>query len=294
MPSVSDMTDRNHRLFSLCQCNPTKCMKIEARLLLESACSFSIYILWHHLEEVHPGIFSLWDKIHFDPSPLWHSERKFDWFIRPASPQPPFNETVIAHGRPALHRRKWKRGDQREEMWTEYVTLGTINPAHTPTKSEGEKIRHVAKKDGEMKFVCLCGKDSKFNHDWEENTVGKKRVYWPKFFHLTKSGNPSPPAPFLHRQTENTQTARGDLAVDASLPFQQPRLFLVLDDQPDVGIWLLSFSTWTLVSSEADTGQKRSDSQVVSVGTGSTSELKFDQSQPAQTPMELAWYPTSL
>ncbi len=143
-------------------------MKIEAQLLLESACCLSIYILWHHLEEVHPGIFSRWDKIHLDPSPLWHSERKFDWFIRPASPQPPFNETVIAHGRPALQRRMWRRGErQRTEMWTEYVTRGTINPTHTQMESEGKKMREMARekmgRESERERGVLG-----IQYDWEQ------------------------------------------------------------------------------------------------------------------------------
>ena len=125
-------------------------MKIVAQLLLDAACCLSIYTLWHHLEEVHPGIFSRWDKIHLDPSPLWHSERKFDWFIRPASPQPPFNETVIAHGRPALQRRMWRRGErQRTEMWTEYVTWGTINPTHTHTHTYTHTHTHTHEEWGE-------------------------------------------------------------------------------------------------------------------------------------------------
>lgn len=106
-------------------------MKIEAQLLLESACWLQ-HILWHHLEEVHPGIFSCWDKIHLDPSPSGTARGSLIDLSGLRLPQPPFNETVIAHGRPALQRRMWRRGErQRAEMWTEYVTQCTINPTHT-------------------------------------------------------------------------------------------------------------------------------------------------------------------
>lgn len=119
--------------------------------------------------KMHPGRLSRWDKIHFDPSPLWHSEGKFDWFIRPASPQPPFNETVIAHGRPALHRRREKKCGQNVKY----------NQFSTHTDEEWEENETCGQKeDGETEHMCRCQKNNitkKTNTNMTEGMRKKKQ-----------------------------------------------------------------------------------------------------------------------
>lgn len=122
--------------------------------------------------KMHPGRLSRWDKIHFDPSPLWHSEGKFDWFIRPASPQPPFNETVIAHGRPALHRRREKKCGQNVKY----------NQFSTHTDEEWEENETCGQKeDGETEHMCRCQKNNitkKTNTNMTEGIRKKKSRTW--------------------------------------------------------------------------------------------------------------------